>query len=280
MSKMESGVARFIRSRTSGAAVYKDYRDNFAIWPGREAALHEFVNQTYGGQRHKLAHTKSSNSEDALTWSCFDTIQQLDAKSKEKVLGSLWGLAFDDIPAPRGFLTGAIYIGKKYGVKGEETEVDASIEGQGVLVFIEAKLYSPMSPADPDNGRPHDQIARKLRVGIKEAQRTHREFHFMILEIAPKEVLRGLKPGASLSEATKKSKGGFASKWLTAYWFSRYKGTRGSVTPLKEVLKDIPGVDAKSVAKNMGWLTWSDVYKAVLGALLASQIGVHDRSIG
>lgn len=57
----------------------------------------------------------------------------------------------------------------------------------------------------------------------------------------------------------------------TAYWFSRYKGVRGSVTPLRKVLKDISGADAKIVARNMGWLTWGDVYKAVLRAVIASR---------
>lgn len=58
-----------------------------------------------------------------------------------------------------------MWIGKKYGDKGEETEVDASIEGERVLVFIEAKLYSPMSMADPDNRKPHDQMHERFASG-------------------------------------------------------------------------------------------------------------------
>lgn len=262
---------RFSRSRTSGAAVYEDYRDNFAIWPGRETALDEFVNQTYGGRRHKLRHTKSSNSEDALTWSCFDTLNELRGEPRRSALADLWALAFDGRPAPEGFLTGKIWIGRKYDEEQEETEVDASIEGDQVIVFIEAKLYSPMSLADLAKRKPHDQIARKVRVGLKEAQRSGKDFYFIILDIAPKEILRGLKPGASLSDAERKPGGGFSSKWLTAYWFSLYRGVSGSVSPLREVLKDISGVDAKAVARNMGWLTWSDVFKAVLRAVIASR---------
>ena len=86
------------RSAASGAAIYKDYRDNFAVMPGREAALHNFVNQTYGGQRHKLRHTKSSNSEDALTWSCLDTLNNLPEPSRTSALGPLWALAYGDRP--------------------------------------------------------------------------------------------------------------------------------------------------------------------------------------
>lgn len=270
---MNTGTAqerRFSRS-TSGAVVYKNYRDNFAIFPGREAALEAFVKQTYGGVAHKLRHTRSSNSEDALTWTCFDALNKLSGTSRTSAFAELWALAFDDSPAPAGFLDGKIMIGKKYGEKKEETEVDASIEGDGVLLFIEAKLYSPMSTADPANGKPHDQIARKLRVGVKEALRTGKAFYFIVLDIAPKEILRGLKPGVSLSEATRKPRGGFASKWLTAYWFSRYRGVRGSVSPLRAIISDIPGVNAKLVATNMGWWTWSDVFKIVLRGMIASR---------
>jgi hypothetical protein len=265
---------RFSRSGSSGAVVYKDYQANFVIWPGRESALDEFVNQTYGGRRHKLRHTKSSNSEDALTWSCFDTLNKIERAPRTRALADLWALAFDDRPAPEGFLNGEIRIGKKYGDEQEETEVDASVEGDHVLVFIEAKLYSPMSPADLANRKPHDQIARKLRVGLKEAQQfsPRKDFYFIVVDIAPKEILRGLKPGASLSEAKRQPRGGFASKWLTAYWFSRYREARGgSVKPLREVLKGISEVNVEDVARNMGWLTWSDVFKAVLRAVIASR---------
>jgi len=261
---------QFSRSRTSGAVVYEDYRDNFAIWPGSEPALQKFVNQTYGSQRHKLRHTKSSNSEDALTWSCFDALKHLDETSRASALANLWALAFDGVNAPAGLTGCKIIVGERYGKKGDETEVDASIEGDGVLVFIEAKLYSSMSLKDKSKGKDYDQIAKKLRVGLKESQRSGKEFYFIILDIAPKEALRTLEPHPSLKNAESAASGGFRGKWKTAFWFSRYKGMGGSVSPLREVLKDIPGVDAKAVARNMGWLTWPDIYKALLRALIAS----------
>jgi len=257
-------------TRSGEAAIYDDCRGNVVVWPGQETALQKFVNQTYGGRRHKLVHTKSSHSEDALTWSCFDTLNCLTGALRTRALAHLWALAFDERPAPQGFLDGKILIGKKYGQRGEETEVDASVEGAGVLVFIEAKLYSPMSMADADNGKPHNQIVRKLRVGIKEAKRSGIEFFFILLDIAPKKMLRALRPRVKLAEACRKGGRGFASKWQTAYWFSRYKGRGGSVTPLRKELKDIPGADAANVARNMGWLTWADVYKVVLRATITS----------
>jgi hypothetical protein len=256
------------RSSATGAIVYENYRDNFVVLPGSEAALEDFVNQSYAGQQHKLKATRSSNSEDALTWSCFDTLNRVPEPHRSTALGTLWNLAYPGSPPPPGFTSGAIHVGKTYGEASEKTEVDASIEGDGVLVFFEAKLYSPMSLADEANRKPHDQIARKLRVGIKEAEHTKAVFYFLILDIAPKEILRSLSPGASLAEAKTAKRGGFAAKWLTAYWFSRYKGG-SSVTPLREVLKDIPGAAAEAVSNNMGWLVWSDVFKVVLRGVIA-----------
>jgi len=263
------------RSGSTGAIVYDDYRDNFVVSPGREEALKTFVNQSYAGQRHKLKATRSSNSEDALSWSCFDTLNCLALEYREAALSELWSLAYPDLPMHAGFARGSICIGKTYGRTKEKTEVDVSIEGDGILVFIEAKLYSPMSLADDANRKPHDQIVRKLRVGIAEAERTQTDFHFLILDIAPKQILSNLNPGVSLADAKRPKRGGFASKWLTAYWFSRYKGG-SSVTPLREVLKDVSGVDVRKISRNMGWLVWSDVFKITLRAVMAAS----SRSLG
>jgi hypothetical protein len=265
------------RSSATGAIVYEDYRENFVVFPGSEEALKAFVSQSYAGRQHKAKATRSSNSEDALTWSCFNTLGCLPLEHREAALSELWSLAFPDSSPPPGFTSGAIHVGKTYGDSNEKTEVDTSIEGEGILVFVEAKLYSPMSLADEANRKPHDQIARKLRVGITEARRAQADFYFLILDIAPKEILRGLKPGASLAEAKNSKRGGFASKWLTAYWFSRYKGG-GSVTPLREILRDIPWADPKAMSKNMGWLVWSDVFKVTLRSVMAAGLPPVDRS--
>jgi len=81
---LDSGCIKF--SRSGEAAVYKDCKDNVVVWPGRESALEKFVNQAYGGRRHKLTHTKSSHSEDALTWSCFDTLSCLSGAARASAL--------------------------------------------------------------------------------------------------------------------------------------------------------------------------------------------------
>jgi hypothetical protein len=220
--------------------------------------------------QHKIRNAHSSNSEDALTWSCFDTLAHVSDPARRQALTDLWELAFGGRDTPDGVLNGAIHIGKRYGEK-ESTEVDASIEGTGALLFIEAKLYSPMSAADPLRGKPHNQIERKLRVGLREAEARRARFYFILLDIAPLESLRALAAGVSLAQAMKPGVAGFSAKWTTAYWFSRYKyGSRGSLSPLQTLLTQsgFPETRAKDVARSMGWLTWADVFKSVLRAAI------------
>ena len=47
--------------------IYKEYKRNHVIVPGREDALASFLKQDYKGMQHKLKNAVSSNSEDALT---------------------------------------------------------------------------------------------------------------------------------------------------------------------------------------------------------------------
>jgi hypothetical protein len=220
---------------------------------------------------HKKKNAYSSNSEDALTWSCFDTLRNVTEKSRAPALEELWELAYGKMAAPDGLETSKIEIGERYGTGKETTEIDLSFKGDGFLIFVEAKLYSAMSQADPENAKPHNQIARKITVGLRQAKAAGKEFYFILLDIAPASCLAQLNPGASLKEAEGMASG-LGGKWLTSYWFSRYKhGHRGSLTPLRNLLSEA-GLDAAQVAQvaeRMGWLTWADVFKVVLRAVIA-----------
>jgi hypothetical protein len=257
-----------------GPFIYAEYEDGHVICPGRASALKAFVRQAHGGLQHKLKNAHSSNSEDALTWSCFDALRYVDQRHRKVALTQVWELAFGDRAIPAGVENGEIEIGRVYGTTKEGTEVDVSIEGPGVLVFFEAKLYSSMSQSDYPR-KPHNQIARKLRVGAREAVRRGVDFYFIVLDLAPIDKLRNLNPRAGLAAAQEAKTSGFGSKWLTAYWFVRYKyGWKGSLTPLRRILADAPAIDgisATQLGRNMGWLTWADVFKAVLRAVLANQ---------
>ena len=252
-----------------GPFVYADFRDNHVIWPGREAALKDFVEQTYGGMRHKVRPAHSSNSEDALTWSCFDTLRQLDGRLRQRALSELWQLAYDGASIPPSAAAGEIQIGKVYDC-GERTEIDVSIEGDGILVFVEAKLYSPMSHAD-NKGKRHDQIARKLRAGALEAAKRNAEFFFILLDLAPMDKMNQMRPKKTADKPKDAKGSGFGAKWQTSWWFAYYKhGRNGSLRPLKTILADAPaaGISAEQVAANMGWLTWVDVFKTVLRVVI------------
>ena len=161
-----------------------------------------------------------------------------------------------------------IHVGKKYDAQNinESTEVDASIEAPKVLVFIEAKLYSAVSPASPPQ-KPHDQIARKLRIGVDIANHTDSEFYFIFLDIAPVEKINQRRPKTEVME---KSSGGYNDKWKSAWLFSYYKnGRANSLKPLEEALEGIAEKsDIPKIATNMGWLTWADLFKCTLRATI------------
>jgi hypothetical protein len=255
--------------------IYEDYRRNHVIIPGRESALEMFLNQDYKGIRHKWKNGKSSHSEDALTWSCFDILSNLPLSNKIAALDEI----FEDAYQGQNkfvFKNGKfkedqiqIHIGKQYtGLTSKEsTEVDASIELPGKLVFFEAKLYSTVSLASPP-GKPHDQIARKLRIGLDSPLHDTREFFFIFIDIAPLEKLTKRK---SKAEALAPSKNRFDDKWKSAWLFNYYKfGRNNSLSPLKKALEGIDTSPVQSIAKNMGWLTWGDLFKIVLRGMLPS----------
>lgn len=253
--------------------LYKDndYLRNHVVLPGREKALKKFLNQTYGGKRHKWKNRFNSNSEDALTWSCFDLLRSLPL-NKKKVLNEIWEDAYQaKIKSPFSDKNLhddeiKIEIGKRYtgSTTKESTEVDASIELPGVLVFFEAKLYSAMSMETPKHE--HDQIARKLRIGLDSPLGDgYRDFYFIFLDIAPRDKLMCRK---SKKEALAPAKG-FHDKWKSAWLFSYYKyGRNKSLKPLKDALKGIPVKDIKQVAENMGWLAWADLFKDLLRGMI------------
>ncbi len=253
--------------------IYKNYERNHVILPGREGALQAFLKQEYKGMQHKWKNGFNSNSEDALTWSCFDVVSNLPLTKKLSVLDEIIEDAYQgqtELSFKRSGLGEdqiQIHIGKQYtgDSTNESTEVDASIEFPGKLIFFEAKLYSSMSGASPPE-KPHDQIARKLRIGLDSPLRDKREFFFIFLDIAPLEKLARRK---NKDEALEPSANGFDEKWKSAWWFKYYKsGRNGSLRPLEEALEGIDVPPSQAIADNMGWLTWSDLFKSTLRAVV------------
>ena len=253
---------------------YESWERNHAIWPGREEALKAFLSQTHQGQKHKWKNGRNSHSEDALTWSCFDILNQLSPEIKMQTLDELLEDSFEGNP-PFCFRDVAdqidqlsIHVGKSYQglTSGEETEVDASIELPGKLIFFEAKLYSAISLPKAGDVRTHNQIAHKLRVGLDVAVPQGIDFTLIFLDIAP---LKKLNRRKRKEEAASSAGSGFHAKWKSAWWFHYYKfGRNNSLRPLAEALEGIQIPELSIVAERMGWLTWSDLFKSVLRAVI------------
>lgn len=258
---------------------YKTYQRNHVILPGREEALDKFLNKQYPGLgKHKLKNGYSSNSEDALTWSIFEVIKSFPEEKKRKILLEIYEDAYQGKIAIENKINAMnkkieIFIGKEY--RGREavelTEVDASIEFDNILIFFEAKLYSPLSMAERPN-KPFDQIARKMRIGSYHALKNDLIFYFIFLDLAPNNCLYLRK---SKKEAFAENKHGYYDKWKSAWIFNYYKkGKNGSMKPLQDIFKgrdlypEIKNVDIKTASNNMGWLTWSDLYKIVLRGMV------------
>ncbi|MBS1559043.1 MAG: hypothetical protein JST69_10000 [Bacteroidetes bacterium] len=118
--------------------------------------------------------------------------------------------------------------------------------------------------ADKKRKKPHDQITRKLRVGLDSC--ADKDFHFIFLDIAPNKILSRRE---SKDKILNSSKGGFHDKYKSAWMFNYYKfGRNKSLKPLRDSLQGIEVKSVESVASNMGWLTWSDLYKIILRGIL------------
>ena len=88
-------------------------------------------------------------------------------------------------------------------------------------------------------------------------------------------LLKYTKEKKSKENALNKS----VQKWKSAWWFKYYKyGRRKSLKPLTESLKGIKVDSIEKVSENMGWLTWSDLYKNILRGLVKNLQQVKDKN--
>ncbi len=234
---------------------YKSYLRNHVVLLGSEKPLHNFLNTMLvrsdgTKEKHKLKHARNSNSEDALTWSCFDVLRH---QPQEKIVQALNETMEDAFEGKTAFSFEnekniKIHIGKNYyaNTVAENTELDASIETDDKLIFIEAKLYSKISL--PDKDKPYDQLIKKIRVGLDVANHEGKSFYFIFLDIAPMDYT--LK---------------FGEKSVNAEYFKQY---RENSDTLSDKLIGNSYQSLEEVSKKMGWLTWASLFKTVLRAVI------------
>lgn len=233
---------------------YKSYLRNYVLFPGSEKPLHTFLNtilkRNGKEEKHKLKHAFNSNSEDALTWSCFDILRHQPHEIIVQALNEIMEDAFEG-SIDFTFVNEKnikIHIGKNYyaSTVAEYTELDASIETDDKLIFIEAKLYNKISL--PDKDKPYDQLIKKLRVGLDVAKHENKKFYLIFLDIAPIDYT--LK---------------FGEKSVNAEYFKQYK--ENSNTLADKLIKN-SYQSLEEVSQNMGWLTWASLFKTVLRAVI------------
>lgn len=236
---------------------YRTIYENHAYYPDRIDALIDFLkpNIVVKGKKvnHKLKHAKNSNSEDALTWSCFDALRMQPYDRRVRALNEIMRDSFENSNESllRSFNNEEetfIHIGKNYSAStNESTEVDVSFESESNIVFIEAKLYSKISLQSETF--PYDQIIRKLRVGLDVAKRENKQFFFLFLDIAPVDKI--LKYGEE--------------KAVSAKTFKRYRNSGETVAEML-IPNTFESID--KVTENMGWLTWASLFKIVLRSII------------
>lgn len=170
----------------SGVHVYNDFRDNLII------DKDDSVFNNMGG--HKIECLKSENSEDAITWNVFRTLNQINpeiwlpilfmkafqmplAEEHKTVRIKLW----DSIAPPPEL---------KQHQKGEgNSEIDICIETEKLVWFIEAKYKSDISRRTTNNEN-RNQIIRNIDVGTYYAK--DKDFYFSLLYLDDKKASRGV----------------------------------------------------------------------------------------
>ena len=180
---------------TSGVFIYEDFRDNLL--------LDKYDPILQSMRSKKTEHLRSENSEDAITWNVFKSLQQINPvywypeliskgmnhtrfplnkqihanQVPNKLQIKLW----QSIKPPEALL--------KQGTAEGTTEVDVVIECEEFVWFIEAKYKSDIS-----TGTTHDkernQILRNIDVGSNYAE--GRDFYFSLLILDDKSSSKGI----------------------------------------------------------------------------------------
>ena len=168
----------------SGVKVFVDFKDNLIVDPNDPVIAAQARNWRFSkGKVKGLAYIGSENSEDALTWNVFKTLEKSNPESwfpeifpqiildkEEQFIDS--GLRFWDKyfpPMTRPFPEG-------------ETHVDLTIETSHKLIFVEAKYQADISSStkhDPNR----DQIIRNIDVGSWAGKKRAKVFYFVLLTL-------------------------------------------------------------------------------------------------
>lgn len=156
----------------SGIFIYDSYKDNIII---------DKYNRVFRKMRaSKLEAIRSINSEDALTWNAFRTLQKIDP---ELWLPLLFQQTFQDhrtdiIENMKISLWKKLSPPVEWGLRESDSEIDVMLENDHFVWFIEVKYKSDVSM-----GTTHDstrnQILRNIDLGTEYAG--GKDFYFSLL---------------------------------------------------------------------------------------------------
>jgi hypothetical protein len=182
MEKDEMG-RKFMYSDT-GVKVFVDFKDNLIVDPDDPIIASQARNWRYSrGIVKGLSYLGSENSEDAMTWNVFKTLEKSNPESWFSEIYPQIILDKDE-----QFIDPVLRLWDKYfpplsrSIPEGETQVDLSIETSNKLIFIEAKYKADISKKtkhDPNR----DQIIRNIDVGTWAAKKRAKEFYFVLLTL-------------------------------------------------------------------------------------------------
>ena len=160
------------RTTSSGVRIADDFRDNLIIDRYDPAFL--------GMRGTKIAHLRSQNSEDVVTWNVFRTLRQIDPRIWLPVLARLALGTEHSLPSREVSVSVWVPVKPPPGLleEGDEhaSEIDVVIESPAWAWFIEAKYQSDIATS---NRATRDQVPRNIDVGSYYAG--VRDFYFSLL---------------------------------------------------------------------------------------------------
>ncbi len=182
IEKDEKG-RKFMRSDT-GEKVFVDYKDNLLVAPGDPVIARQARHWRYNtGSAKGLSFLGSENSEDALAWNVFKTLEksslaswfteifpQIILEKDEQFMDPMLRFWDKYFPPPlRPFPEG-------------ETHIDLTVETSSKLIFIEAK-YNTDIDKNTKHDPKRDQIIRNIDVGSWAAKKRAKTFYFILLTL-------------------------------------------------------------------------------------------------
>ncbi|WP_462409808.1 hypothetical protein [Neobacillus sp. Marseille-QA0830] len=168
----------------SGVLVYDSYKENIII---------DKYNRVFGKMRGpKLEAIRSENSEDAMTWNAFRTLQKIDPDLwLPKLFYQSFGEMRDDLVEDM-----KISLWKKfsppvsYDLPERESEIDVMLENDKFVWFMEVKYKRDIEMATSRN-ESRNQVLRNIDIGSDYAN--GKDFYFSLLILDEKHSPKGVK---------------------------------------------------------------------------------------